>query len=238
MTEDRKDDLLIAIIAVICALIAIAALFLVPTRARAEPPSDVLQKQEAAKTELAGSTVKVCVDSACKSFGSGVHIGGGYFLTAKHVAEGEKNLWLKTDNDKTYKADVVWIDGQADYALLKLSDKINVQYIGMSSVDCRPMVIGEKISARGNPVIFDNITTHGEVVGFQKKIKQDDHFENFNILEVGIAPGNSGGPTFDSDGDVIGITVAALSANPGFVIAEPVMKVCDILPSIVVTKGH
>lgn len=236
MTDDHRDDLCISVIAATCMVLAVLVIVFMPARAWAEPPADVLKKQEAAKTELAGSTVKACIDSSCNAFGSAVHIGSGYFLTARHVAEGQKDLWLKTDNDKMYKAKVVWIDAQADYALLNLSEKVNVQYIAASSVDCRAMVIGEKISARGNPVIFDNITTHGEVIGFQKKIKGQDEAVDVNVLDVTIAPGNSGGPTFDADGDVIGINVAILKANPAIAISEPVTKVCEILPRIVIMK--
>lgn len=206
--------------------------FLSSSIGMAEPPPDVIEAQAKAKVEtiLSAATVKACIDTGCNSFGSAVHIGGGYFLTAGHVGTGVKELYLQTDNGKAYTSVVDWTSNAADFSLLHLKEPLNTQYFAVAKVDCRDMKIGEKISAVGNPIIFDNITVHGEVIGFQKNLKGDASAHNVNVLDLAIAGGNSGGPVLDGDGDVIGIVVAQLNANPNIAIAEPVTKVCDLLP--------
>ncbi|UXN70876.1 serine protease [Devosia neptuniae] len=175
---------------------------------------------------IPSSTVKVELE---KGHGSGVHIGDGLILTAAHVAREGAAVRLKLD-DGTYRdAEVLWSSTASDIALLRTSPA------GLSSspLSCAPLKVGQEVTARGNPLSVEFVTTYGHIVG--PATKRSDWL-GVAPVDMVILPGMSGGPAFNSAGEVIGINVALLTlplgvgvsaTGIGFIV--PAEQICGLL---------
>jgi S1-C subfamily serine protease len=100
------------------------------------------------------SAVKACVSLSCKDgHGTAVHLGNGYFITARHVAEEGKQWVLKGEDKRVIYAEVVWESVGTDLALLKVDAKRHKSGIifPASQPACRDPLVGEKVTAVGNP---------------------------------------------------------------------------------------
>ncbi|WP_164823334.1 S1C family serine protease [Sinorhizobium meliloti] len=161
--------------------------------------------------------------------GSGVSIGNGFVITAGHVAKGSKTVTLKTKDGKTRQADVLWINEEYDIALLRSDDRT----MPAAKLDCRMVTIGEVITAYGNPGSVEFVAAFGRVAGEARVAKP---WESVLVTDIASAPGMSGGPVFDADRHLVGITVGGLVASLGqapslvgigFIV--PSKSVCDLL---------
>lgn len=141
--------------------------------------------------------------------GSGVSIGNGYFLTAAHVADGNKTVTLKTKDGKTRKADVLWINAAYDIALLR-SDDLSIPAAALS---CNVAPAGETIISYGNPLMVEFVAAYGKIAGEPRKMGL---WQSVFITDTTTVMGQSGGPVFSADGRLIGITVGVMAAPLGF----------------------
>jgi S1-C subfamily serine protease len=163
-------------------------------------PQPVLSKDYGAH---ARSVVKVKVRGG---HGSGVIIRPGYVVTAAHVIESAKEAEIVTSGGSKVKADVLWSNAQYDIALLhfKHSDLAEGDEATPANLSCGLTRVGDAIHAVGNPGPLEFVHSWGHVSS-----KADDHgyWKSAYIATVAIAPGSSGGPVFDPNGNVVGITV-------------------------------
>ena len=145
-------------------------------------------------------------------FGSGVIISkDGYVVTNNHVVEGATSVTVKLYNGDEYDAEIVGTDEMNDVALLKI-DATGLQAVTIGDSD--QIEVGEEVIAIGNPLGELTFTmTAGVVSALDREINTDGKPINMLQTDVAINSGNSGGPLFDMNGNVIGITSAKYSGS-------------------------
>jgi serine protease Do len=145
--------------------------------------------------------------------GSGVYLGHGYVLTAGHVAKDAATLGVKDRNGNQSPATVLWYDANADVGLLVLNAPL-------AGVKAAPLActkhnadIGDRIEVIGYPMLMGRVHTFGRIA---TDVEAREKGQTNVIADITIAPGNSGGPVFDADGNIAGIVVAmaAMPTNP------------------------
>jgi len=143
--------------------------------------------------------------------GSGFFISAdGYAVTNFHVVDHAKTVSVTTDDGKIHTANVVGIDQRSDLALIKV-DGNNFTYVKFAD---RAPRIGEWAVAVGNPFGLGGTVTAGIVSATGRDIGGPDDYIQ---IDAPINHGNSGGPTFDTDGNVIGVNTAIFSPSGGSV---------------------
>ena len=145
--------------------------------------------------------------------GSGFFISGdGYAVTNNHVVQNAENVQVTTDDGKTYTAKVIGTDPRSDLALIKV-DGNDFPYVKLS--DATPRV-GDWVLAVGNPFGLGGTVTAGIVSARGRDIGAGP-YDDFIQIDAPVNKGNSGGPTFDVDGNVIGVNTAIFSPSGGSV---------------------
>src|SRR5204863_5768258 len=123
-----------------------------------------------------------------------------------------KSIEIQTDDNKTYTAKVVGTDPKTDLALLKV-DGDNFPYVKLGD---KPPRIGDWVIAVGNPFELGGPVTAGIVSARGRDIGAGS-FDDFIQIDAPVNKGNSGGPTFDVQGEVIGVNAAIFSPSGGFI---------------------
>ena len=144
--------------------------------------------------------------------GSGFFISAdGYAVTNNHVVDHAKTVTVTTDDGKVHTANVVGTDPRSDLALIKV-DGGGFPYVKFSDQAPR---IGEWAVAVGNPFGLGGTVTAGIVSATGRDIGRgsDDYIQ----IDAPINRGNSGGPTFDTNGNVMGVNTAIFSPSGGSV---------------------
>jgi serine protease Do len=136
----------------------------------------------------------------------------GYAVTNNHVVEGADTVEVITDDGKTVKATVIGTDSRTDLALIKLEGD-NYPYVRLA--DAAPR-IGDWVIAVGNPFGLGGTVTAGIVSARGRDIGAGP-YDDFIQIDAPVNKGNSGGPTFDVDGRVIGVNTAIFSPSGGSV---------------------
>ena len=148
------------------------------------------------------------------------------FVTNFHVVDGYHNLAIQDNNKNCYLAKVVLVNPIADIALLSAEGDFSaVPEIMLADAET---TIGQKINVAGYPYGMPFTVTEG-TVSSPKQLMNDSYYIQ---TDAAVNPGNSGGPMFDAEGNVIGITVSKFSEadNMGFVI--PVERLKKVLEDI------
>jgi serine protease Do len=136
----------------------------------------------------------------------------GIVLTNAHVVRNAKEVTVKLTDRREFVAKVLGADPKTDVAVLKIDAKnLPVVAIGKTS-DLR---VGEWVLAIGSPFGFENTVTAG-VVSAKGRSLPDDSSVSFIQTDVAVNPGNSGGPLFNSRGEVIGINSQIYSRTGGY----------------------
>jgi serine protease Do len=147
------------------------------------------------------------------SQGSGFFISpDGLAMTTYHVVAHNRKIEVVTDNGKTYPAKLVGADPKTDLALLKIDAEREFPVVEMSEKAPR---IGEWVLAIGNPFGLGGTVTAGIVSAGAREILSP--YNDFIQIDAPINQGNSGGPTFDATGKVIGVNSAIFSPSGGSV---------------------
>jgi serine protease Do len=149
------------------------------------------------------------------SLGSGFIISGdGYILTNDHVVAGANKVTVRLQDRRTFKAKVVGADKLYDIALLKVkAHDLPTVNIGDSS-KLKP---GQWVLAIGSPFGFDYTVTQGIVSAVGRNLgTRDQPYTSFIQTDVPINRGNSGGPLFNLDGQVVGINSQIYSNTGGY----------------------
>jgi len=173
--------------------------------------------------------------------GSGFFISAdGYAVTNNHVVDKAESVEVTTDDGKTYTAKVIGTDQRTDLALIKIEGRSDFPYVKFS--DHAPR-IGDWVLAVGNPFGLGGSVTAGIVSARGRDIGAGP-YDDFIQIDAPVNKGNSGGPTFDVDGDVIGVNTAIFSPSGGSVgiaFAIPADTVKSVIAQLkdrgVVTRG-
>jgi serine protease Do len=146
--------------------------------------------------------------------GSGFFISpDGYAVTNNHVVDNAQSVEVTTDNGKSYTAKVVGTDPKTDLALIKVDGQDNFPFVKFADKAPR---IGDWVVAVGNPFGLNETVTAGIVSAKGRNIGAGP-YDDFLQIDAPINAGNSGGPSFDLDGNVVGVNTAIVSASGGSV---------------------
>jgi serine protease Do len=149
---------------------------------------------------------------AATSQGSGFFIHpDGYAVTTNHVTEHSSSIDIKTDDGKTYRATVVGSDPRTDLALIKVEGGSGFPFVRMSERSPR---VGEWVLAIGNPFGLGGTVTAG-IISSRARDIGTGAATDFLQIDAPINQGNSGGPTFDLSGAVVGVNSAIFSPTGG-----------------------
>jgi serine protease Do len=160
------------------------------------------------------------------SLGSGFFVtADGYAVTNNHVTEGSEVAEIVADDQKTYTAKVVAADLSTDIALLKVDGRNDFAHVKFADQAPR---IGDRIFAVGNPFGLGGTVTAGIVSARDRSIGSSDHsalskeqssgsnaYEDLIQIDAAINRGSSGGPSFDTEGNVIGVNTMIFSPTGG-----------------------
>jgi serine protease Do len=136
----------------------------------------------------------------------------GYAVTNNHVVQNAENVQVTTDDGKTYTAKVIGTDPKTDLALIKI-DGSDFPFVKLADT---PPRIGDWVLAVGNPFGLGGTVTAGIVSARGRDIGAGP-YDDFIQIDAPVNKGNSGGPTFDVDGNVIGVNTAIFSPSGGSV---------------------
>ncbi|MBE6111388.1 MAG: trypsin-like serine protease, partial [Erysipelotrichaceae bacterium] len=145
--------------------------------------------------------------SETASTGSGFIItSDGYIVTNYHVIENAVKLTVTLNNEEQYEAAIIGYDSSNDIALIKI-DAADLRPVSIGDSD--ELRVGETVCAIGNPLgELTNTLTIGGVSALDREVNTDGTPINMMQTDCAINSGNSGGPLFDMNGNVIGITTA------------------------------
>jgi serine protease Do len=148
------------------------------------------------------------------SQGSGFFITpDGYAVTSNHVIKGSVSIEVRTDSGDAYRARVIGTDSVSDLAVIKVDgrrDFAHVQFAG------QPPQVGDWVIAVGNPFGLGGTVTAGIISARGRDVeKESDTYEDLLQIDAPINKGNSGGPTFDLAGNVVGVNTVILSPTGG-----------------------
>jgi serine protease Do len=146
--------------------------------------------------------------------GSGFFISpDGYAVTNFHVVEKADNVEVTADDGRVFAAKVIGADQHSDVALVKVESAGNLPFVTFA--DSNPRV-GDWVIAVGNPFGLGGTVTAGIVSARGRDIGAGP-YDDFLQIDAAVNRGNSGGPTFDMDGNVIGVNTAIVSPTGGSV---------------------
>lgn len=146
--------------------------------------------------------------------GSGFFISAdGYAVTNNHVVDGADKVEVTTDGGKTYKAKVIGTDPRTDLALIKVEGGSDFPFAKLAEGKPR---IGDWVLAVGNPFGLGGTVTAGIVSASGRDIGNGP-YDDFIQIDAPVNKGNSGGPAFDTSGEVMGVNTAIYSPSGGSV---------------------
>lgn len=162
-----------------------------------------------------GTTSTYWGQAESQSSGSGMIISkDGYVITNNHVVEGAEKLTVMTTSGEEYDATVIGADEVNDVALLKIEGDEDFPTVSIGDSD--QIEVGEQVCAIGNPLgELTNTLTVGYVSALDREISESSTGTTINMFQTDCAinSGNSGGPIFDMNGNVVGITTAKYSSS-------------------------
>ena len=134
----------------------------------------------------------------------------GVVVTNNHVIQDADDIIVKVNGDQEYKAKVLGADPLMDIAVLQLDTEDKFKPVGFGDSD--KARIGDWVLAIGNPFGLGGTVTAGIISARNRSIGLS-RYEDFIQTDASINSGNSGGPLFDMEGNVIGINTAILGRN-------------------------
>lgn len=173
--------------------------------------------------EVSDSVVSIDVaTSDGNAKGSGAIISDkGYIVTNNHVISGAKQIQVTLANGTIYSAQIVGTDTTTDLAVIKL-DNPPSNLKAAEFADSDNLAVGESVMAIGNPLGYDDTATVGIVSALNRPVTVSDDNNNDIVtnavqIDAAVNPGNSGGPTFNAAGQVIGInsSIASTTTSSG-----------------------
>jgi serine protease Do len=174
--------------------------------------------------------------------GSGFFISAdGYVVTNNHVVDKSNEIEITTVDGKTYPAKLIGTDPRTDIALLKVEGKNDFPWVKFAGNTPR---VGDWVLAVGNPFGLGGTVTAGIVSARGRDIGANV-YDDFLQIDAAVNRGNSGGPTFNLAGEVIGVNTAIVSpsgGNVGIAFAIPAENVNRVVLELketgTVTRGY
>lgn len=160
----------------------------------------------------------------------------GYIVTNTHVIDGADEVRVIMKDRREFVGKVVGRDDRSDVALLKV-DAENLPVIKTGNSD--KLKVGQWVFAIGAPFGFDQTATQGIVSALSRSLP-DGTYVPFIQTDVAVNPGNSGGPLFDLDGNVVGVNSQIYSRSGGYMglsFAIPINLVKNVTAQLQ-TKGY
>jgi len=165
--------------------------------------------------------------------GSGFFISeDGYLVTNNHVVEDADDITVTMEDGEKYSAKLVGTDPRTDVALIKVTDKkaTKFPFVEFSTKDPR---VGDWVLAVGNPFGLGGTVTAGIISAHNRDIGSGPY--DYLQIDAAVNRGNSGGPSFDLDGKVIGVNTAIFSpsgGNVGIAFAVPAALVKQVVTEL------
>ena len=164
--------------------------------------------------------------------GSGFVISSdGYVVTNNHVVDSAKSVTVTFSDGNEYDATVVGKDQKTDLALLKIKSDKTFPAVPLASSEAK---VGDWVMAVGNPFGLGGTVTAGIVSARGRDIGSGP-YDDFLQIDASINKGNSGGPSFNLNGEVVGVNSAIFSPSGGSVgigFAIPASIVRDVVDSL------
>lgn len=171
------------------------------------------------------------------SQGSGFFISeDGYLVTNNHVVEGGQTFAVVMDNGTELEAKLIGADPRTDLAVLKVEGEQKFTYVDFA--DEAKVRVGDWVVAVGNPFGLGGTVTAGIVSARGRDIGAGP-YDDFLQIDAAVNRGNSGGPAFNLEGQVVGINTAIFSpsgGNVGIAFAIPASTARDIVTDLM-TNG-
>ncbi len=147
-----------------------------------------------------------------QALGSGFVISAdGYIVTNNHVIEGADEIEIEFFSGKRLDAKLVGTDTKTDIALLKVESDTPLPFVSFGDSDV--MRVGDWVMAMGNPLGQGFSVSAGIVSARNREL--EGAYDDFIQTDAAINRGNSGGPLFNLEGEVVGVNTAILSPNGG-----------------------
>ena len=178
------------------------------------------------------------------SAGSGFIIDkAGFVVTNNHVVDASKKITVKLPDGRSFTAKLIGTDAATDIALLKINSDKALPTVEFG--DDKKLRVGDWVVAVGNPFGLSNSVTAGIVSSLGRNIESSQQYTNFIQIDAPINRGNSGGPTFDLRGQVVGMNSMIFSPSGGSVgigFAIPASLIHDVVAQLKahghVTRGY
>lgn len=167
------------------------------------------------------------------SQGSGFFISGdGFLVTNNHVIDGGEEFTIIMDDGTELDAELIGADPRTDLAVLKVDDDREFTYVEFGDEDATR--VGDWVVAVGNPFGLGGTVTAGIVSARGRDIGAGP-YDDFLQIDAAVNRGNSGGPTFDLSGKVVGVNTAIFSpsgGNVGIAFAVPASVASEVVAEL------
>ncbi|WP_410795890.1 Do family serine endopeptidase [Parvularcula sp. LCG005] len=182
-------------------------------------------------------------EGTARAEGSGFFIDDqGHIVTNNHVVEGADSISVVLSSGEELEATLVGTDPSTDLAVLRVQPSSKQKFVRFSTdADLR---VGDYVLAVGNPFGLGGSVTSGIVSAIGRENRGATPYADFIQIDASINRGNSGGPTFDLKGNVVGVNTAIISptgGNVGIGLAVPADVASDIVGQLIadgsVTRG-
>jgi len=178
--------------------------------------------------EVNPSVVSIVAENEdTQALGAGIVVDdSGYIVTNAHVTSGAQKITLTTVEDETYAAELVGADEKTDIALLKATEALELKAARFA--DSEEIRVGNPVFAIGNPFGLGNSVSSGIVSAKERDIEKGP-YDDFIQTDAAINQGNSGGPLFNMNGEIIGMNTAIFSndgidAGVGFAVPSNLVR--------------
>src|SRR5262245_51802223 len=154
----------------------------------------------------------------------------GYLVTNNHVIDGGGKIQVSFDKDTKYDAELIGTDLRTDIALLKIKSSATFPYVKFAENTPR---VGDWVIAVGNPFGLGGTVTAGIVSAQGRDIGSGPY--DYMQIDAAVNRGNSGGPTFNLDGEVVGVNTAIYSpsgGNVGIAFAIPARTATEVVEQL------
>ena len=163
--------------------------------------------------------------------GSGFVISAdGFVVTNNHVIDGAGKIQVSFDKDNKFEAELIGADQRTDIALLKIKSSKAFPFVKFSD---RTPRVGDWVVAVGNPFGLGGTVTAGIVSAQGRDIGSGPY--DYMQIDAAVNRGNSGGPTFNLDGEVVGVNTAIYSpsgGNVGIAFAVPSRTASEVVSQL------
>jgi serine protease Do len=163
--------------------------------------------------------------------GSGFVISAdGFVVTNNHVVDGAARIQVSFDNQSKFDAELIGTDPRTDIALLKIKSSQTFPFVRFAEKGAR---VGDWVLAVGNPFGLGGTVTAGIVSALARDIGSGPY--DFLQIDAAVNRGNSGGPTFNLEGEVVGVNTAIYSpsgGNVGIAFAIPARTAAEVIAQL------